>query len=135
MGIGINLKNALNEHNMTVAELSRKTGISTNTLYAMIRRDNKKIDPIVLRKICENSEITVFDLLDDYEDYMVEYWDPETPLAERIIGDYVLTQIGNEDMLAEIEEIYKELNDTGKSVAWERMKELKEIKKYTEPEY
>ena len=50
MGIGINLKIALKEHELTVAELSRKTGISTNTFYAMIRRDNQKINPDVLKK-------------------------------------------------------------------------------------
>ena len=43
MGIGTNLKLALKEYDLTVAELSRKTGISTNTFYAMIRRDNNKI--------------------------------------------------------------------------------------------
>lgn len=97
MGIGINLKNALKKHDLTVAELSRKTGISTNTLYAMIRRDNKKIDPNILFLICENSDITVFELIEDYEDYMAKYFDPSASFEEMRIGDYVLTQLGNED--------------------------------------
>lgn len=130
MGVGTRLKVALNEYGLTVAELSRKTGISTNTLYAMIRRDNQKIDPSVLKKICENSEITVYDLLENYEDYAVKYWDPSSSKEEQEIGDYVLTKMGNDDQLAEIIEIYDKLNDEGKSVACERVKELSEIDRY-----
>lgn len=125
MGIGINLKIALKEYDLTVAELSRKTGISTNTLYAMIRRDNQKIDPQMLKKICDNSEITVYDLLDNYEDYIVKYCDPSSSKADIEIGDYVMTQIGNDDNLEEIIEIYGELNNKGKEVACERVRELK----------
>ena len=66
MGIGTNLKLALKEYDLTVAELSRKTGISTNTFYAMIRRDNNKISPDMLKKICDNTDITVYDLFDNY---------------------------------------------------------------------
>lgn len=130
MGIGSNLQIALNNHNLTVAELSRKTGISTNTLYAMIRRDNKKIDPNMLRIICENSDITVFELIDDYEEYMVKYWNPNSSIEDIQIGDYVLTQLGNDEMLGEIMDIYNKLNDTGKKVALERMQELIEVPKY-----
>lgn len=134
MGIGINLKLALKEYGLTVAELSRKTGISTNTLYAMIRRDNQKINPEMLKKICDNSEITVYELLDDYEDYIVKYWDPSSSKTDMEIADYVLTQIGNDEQLGDIIEVYGKLNNKGKEVAWERINELKEIKKYTEPE-
>ena len=130
MGVGTRLKIALNEYGLTVAELSRKTGISTNTLYAMIRRDNQKIDPSVLKKICENSDITVYDLLENCEDYAVKYLDPSSSKEEQEIGDYVLTKIGNDDQLVEIIEIYDKLNDKGKSVACERVKELSEIDRY-----
>ena len=130
MGIGVNLKIALKEYDLTVAELSRETGVSTNTLYAMIRRDNQKIDPEMLKKICDNSEITVYDLLDDYEDYIAKYYDTQSSESELKIADYVLTQIGNDNQLGEIVEIYEELNNDGKFKAWERIKELKEIPRY-----
>lgn len=130
MGIGMNLKKALKQYNLTVAELSRKTGISTNTLYAMIRRDNKKIDPNILFLICENSDITIFDLIDDYENYMSSYFDLDTSVEDLQIGSYILTQIGNENMIAEIVDIYHKLNDTGKEVALQRIQELLEIPKY-----
>ena len=134
MGIGINLKLALKEYGLTVAELSRKTGISTNTLYAMIRRDNQKIDPEMLRKICDNSEITVYDLLDDYEDYIVKYLDPSSSKADIEIGDYVLTQIGNDEQLGDIIEVYGKLNNKGKEEALKRIQELAEIPRYTQEE-
>lgn len=51
MGIGLNLKQTLKEYELTVTELSRKTGISTNTFYAMIRRDNNKISPEMLKNM------------------------------------------------------------------------------------
>lgn len=132
MGIGINLKIALKEHELTVAELSRKTGISTNTFYAMIRRDNQKINPDVLKKICDNTDISIYDLIDDEDKYIVAYWDPDAPKADRQIGDYLLTQIGNDDMLEDIIETYSKLNNIGKEVAHDRVQELAEIPRYTE---
>lgn len=43
MSIGTNLKQALKRNNMTVAELSRKTGIKEQTLHSIIRRDSSQI--------------------------------------------------------------------------------------------
>lgn len=131
MGIGTRLRLALREYDLTVAELSRKTGISTNTLYAMIRRDNQKINPEILKKICDNTDITIYDLLDDCEDYLIKYFDPEASETDITMGDYILTHIWNDEQLSEIIEIYNELNDEGKSKACERIKELKEIPRYT----
>ena len=62
---GENLDKALKKYNLTVAALSKKTGISSNTLYSIIRRKSNKIDPSVLKKICDNTDITIYDLIDD----------------------------------------------------------------------
>ena len=56
MGIGRNLQIALKDIDMTVAELSRKSGVSTNTLYAIIRRDSKKVDTSILKKYAKPVE-------------------------------------------------------------------------------
>lgn len=130
MGIGIRLKIALGEYGLTVAELSRKTGISTNTFYSMIKRDNNKISPDMLKKICENSPITVYDLFGDYDELAAKYYDPDASEAERDIGDYILTKMGNDNALGEIIEAYDSLNDSGKRIAHERVTELLEIPKY-----
>jgi transcriptional regulator with XRE-family HTH domain len=53
MGFGKNLELSLKYHNISVAELSRRTGISLQTLYSTIRRDSNKIDMESLQKIEE----------------------------------------------------------------------------------
>ncbi len=134
MGIGTNLKLALKEYNLTVAELSRKTGISTNTFYAMIRRDNNKISPEMLKKICDNTNITVYDLLDDYDELAAKYYDPKASKEEQTIGDFILTTMGNDDNLEGIIEIYGKLNNTGKKIAHEKISELEEVPQFTDSE-
>ena len=133
MGIGKNLKLALKEYDLTVAELSRKTGISTNTFYAMIRRDNNKISPEMLKKICDNTDITVYDLLDNYDELAAKYYDPKATEEEQTIGDYILTAIGNDDNLERIIEIYNQLNNTGKNTAYKQLSELQKKPQFTNP--
>lgn len=148
MGIGTNLKLALKEHDLTVAELSRKTGISTNTFYAMIRRDNNKISPEMLKKICDNTDITVYDLLDDYDALAAKYYGPkdsdnsiyidpnlqklyETAIEEEL--NKLLEQRKEQrerNLLAD----YRKLNKIGQSEAQKRVSELTEIPRYTKPD-
>ena len=51
MGVGIRLKNLLKHKGMTARELSEITGISINTIYAILKRDNDSIKPESLLKI------------------------------------------------------------------------------------
>ena len=53
------LKRILQERNMNVNELSRRTGISAQTLYSIIKRDNMKIDFDVLLKLCDALSVPV----------------------------------------------------------------------------
>lgn len=64
MGMGISLKKKLEECNVTVAELSRRTGISSNTLYAIIRRDSE-IPLITLTKIVNELKINLSEFMDN----------------------------------------------------------------------
>lgn len=57
--IGITLKKILNERGMNVNELSRRTGIPSQTLYSVIRRDSMKINFDILLRICEEIEVPV----------------------------------------------------------------------------
>ena len=132
MGIGINLKLALKEYGMTVAELSRKTGISSNTFYAMIRRDSNKISPEMLKKICDNTDISVYELLDNYDELAAKYYDPIATEEEQAIGDYILTTMGNDDNLEHIVEIYNKLNNAGKNIAHEKISELEKSSQFTD---
>lgn len=63
MGIGMNIRGILDKRAMTVAELSRKSGISTNTLYAIIRRDNKKVSIDILEKIASVLRVDIAELI------------------------------------------------------------------------
>lgn len=51
--IGTTLKQLLQERNMSVSELARRTNIPAQTLYSIIRRDNMKIDFDLLLRICD----------------------------------------------------------------------------------
>ena len=52
MGFGNTLSNLLKSKNMTVAELAKKTGISSSTLYAIIRRDSDNVNLSAIQKNC-----------------------------------------------------------------------------------
>jgi len=57
--IGTTLKQLLQERGMNVNELSRETGVSAQTLYSIIKRDNMKIDFAVLLKLCDALAVPV----------------------------------------------------------------------------
>ncbi len=57
--IGSKLKSILEERSMNVSELSRRIGVSAQTLYSIIKRDTNKIDFDVLLKICSELDIPV----------------------------------------------------------------------------
>lgn len=57
--IGTTLKRFLQERSMNVNELSRRTGISPQTLYSIIKRDSMKIDFDLLLRLCEGLDVPV----------------------------------------------------------------------------
>lgn len=59
MGFGTKLSSLLKERGMTVTELAKLTGISSSTLYAIIRRDSDNINISALQKIAEALQIPV----------------------------------------------------------------------------
>ncbi|GEM_PF-6030309 len=65
MGVGIRIKKILREKNMTIKELSDKSGVSLNTLYSITKRDSKRIDNIILQKICAALDIPSCELVDE----------------------------------------------------------------------
>lgn len=63
MGIGANLKNILNKKNMTVADLSKLSGIPKTTLYSMIKRDGENEKHETLKLLCASLDIIMDELL------------------------------------------------------------------------
>ena len=63
MGFGAKLGDILKSKNMTVAELSKQTGISSSTLYAIIRRDSDNVNLSAIQKIASTLQTPIEDLL------------------------------------------------------------------------
>ena len=63
MGLGKRLKDILKEKNITVQRLSEMTGISANTLYTIIKRDNKSIQAENLISIARALGVSVDTLI------------------------------------------------------------------------
>jgi len=74
--IGRTLKNILEKKNINVTQLSRETGISPQTLYSVIKRDNMKIDFDVLLKLCRALDVPVQTF------YGESYETPDMPTPE-----------------------------------------------------
>ena len=67
--IGKTLQLILKEKKITVGELSRRTGVSDQTLYSIIRRNNMKVGFDVLLKVCAALDVRVERF---YEEYLLE---------------------------------------------------------------
>jgi transcriptional regulator with XRE-family HTH domain len=59
MGLGSEIKAALKERNMTIKELSERTGISVNTLYAITKRDSTNVNMDIIMKIAKELDMDI----------------------------------------------------------------------------
>ena len=66
--IGKTLQALLDEKDINVNELSKMIGVSNQTLYSIIKRDNMKIDFEILLKICKALNVNVDYFYSDYTD-------------------------------------------------------------------
>lgn len=145
MAIGKNLKKILSDKNMTVKELSRKTGITASTLYAIIQRDNLTIKPDIAQKICEVLEIDESILIkqkprkQSFNEFMQEYMEniknsPKYESDFSLLEMLTVTDLMNsyDENLNKIAHCYGcKLNDLGRQEAAKRIEELTHIPKYT----
>ena len=66
--IGKTLDRILKEKGTNVNELAKNIGVSNQTLYSIIKRDNMKIDFELRLKICNELNVNVEKFYDDYID-------------------------------------------------------------------
>ena len=56
---GSMLKSIMSEQGINTAELARRLGISPQTLYSMVKRDNQKVDFDLMVRICAELDVPV----------------------------------------------------------------------------
>jgi len=89
--IGKKLQELLDLKGSNVHELSRLTGVSAQTLYSIIKRNNMKIDFEVLLKICNVLSVSVESFYSDYVDStnVSIAKQPLTPHQTKVINAYI----------------------------------------------
>lgn len=101
MGFGANLESILKSKNMTVAELAKRTGISSSTLYAIIRRDSDNVNLSAVQKITNELKISVNELMPKTMTTNLAEIYAEIP-DENIIDIHFTTEEFTPDEIAEI---------------------------------
>lgn len=110
MGLGKNLKEILKQKNMTIKDLSEKTGISANTLYSITKRDGKTARFDIVDKIVTALEISPRDLLDGVK---IDFGVSDSTLREILMDDLseslfvCIKQILNSETRAHLTELYE----------------------------
>lgn len=131
MSFGKELKKILENKKMSVAELSRKTNIPANTLYAIINRDSKNINFSTIYKISK-----ALDLGTDEEALLDMMINPEA--WSNYITDGKPSKNSN-DLLKLKKELagedkivfhYRQLNAAGQNKAVEQVEMLTKIPEY-----
>lgn len=67
MGLGKNIKSILDDRNMKVSELSKKSGIPYGTLHAIIKRDSDGVKTETIKKICTALNVKIDELVGTIE--------------------------------------------------------------------
>jgi DNA-binding Xre family transcriptional regulator len=124
MGTGTVLKNILASRNISIKDLSEKTGISVNTLYSITARDSKNIRSDTLQKISEALKLNGREILDlTNPGYLEEIQDMVHENNER-------EQLLMQRQISEIVSYFEQLNINGRIEAVNRIEELTLIEKY-----
>ncbi len=131
MGIGINFKNILKNKNLTVQYVSRKTGISPNTLYGIIKRDNETVKPAILEKISKAIDTPIWELIGiDRSEAVDKAWtykelgDFCSDNREKELDKAILEGFQEEGRVERLLKAYNKLNIAGKKEAIKRIEEL-----------
>lgn len=111
MGIGIKIKKLADSKKITLKELSRLSSISYDTLYAIVKRDNKTVKPELLIKLAMAFNMSYEDLLtvlyqENNVDFINKFYNGKiTPdnITEEELGELVITVNSNDVIRKELE--------------------------------
>lgn len=107
MKVGDKLKNLLENNEMKVSELSKRSKVPATTLYSIIKRNNKKIDPIIANQICRALNVPLKELISEEEDFYKISWDSEI-YKEKLLTSYeLLNEKGKEKVIDYISDLTK----------------------------
>ena len=88
MGMGNRLAGLIAQRGMRPAALAREAGVSKNTIYSMIRRDNDKADAATLAKLAKALGVPVS--ASDFSSYTVAGAQIDCDFALRCEGDSMI---------------------------------------------
>lgn len=71
MGIQDCINNYIKEEGITLKEFARRIGISYNTLYAIVKRNSKRIDYLIAQKIAQTIGVTIDELFSSNVDFEI----------------------------------------------------------------
>ena len=140
MNIGDNMRNIRKQKSMTLQQLADILGCSQQNIsqYESGKRTPKLK---TIQKIADALDVNVNDLLENPLDDSPIYKaykntnSLDLPLAKNFINEKIVSQIGDwEQIDIELLKKFKQLNETGKAIAIERIEELTEIPRYTQKE-
>ena len=140
MNIGDNMRNIRKQKSMTLQQLADILGCSQQNIsqYESGKRTPKLKN---IQKIADALNVNVNDLLENPLDDSPIYKaykntnSLDLPLAKNFINEKIVSQIGDwEQIDIELLKKFKQLNETGKAIAIERIEELTEIPRYTQKE-
>ena len=132
MALGTNLKEILKQKNMSIKDLSKKTGISLNTLYSITKRDGRMARFDIIKKICETLEITESELLgfDVKPDGLITTKGTQQDIVSFFSGVDKLVETAMDPLRYEYLSNFDKLNDKGKEKAIEQVELLTKIPEY-----
>lgn len=80
MAIGKRIEELASAKEINLKELSRMAGVSYNTLYAIVKRDNDSVRPDILNSIAIILDVSVNELLGIEKDATKEFRDTTPPI-------------------------------------------------------
>ena len=133
MGIGSRIKDQAQKNGITLRKLAEIAGISYNTIYSITKRDSNRVQGETLQRIANALGVTPTYLI-GYDDRIVnpeQYTHEELSEIKAAAWEVYQQHIEETTSLrAYLNAAFSKLNETGQSIAVERVEELTEIPKY-----